>query len=535
MSEPNELPSSWERVALGELGEWFGGGTPNTENVDFWADGSIPWVSPKDMKSDVIHSTIDKITPEAVAASATKLVPADAVLMVMRSGILRHSFPVATTEQPVALNQDLKALKPHDGINARYLAYALRALAMTVLETCAKDGTTVQSIEFGLLKKLPIPLAPSAQQERIVAKLDELFSDIEAGEKALERARTLIGRYRQSVLKAAVTGELTRDWREKNLDRLKAEKKTGADLLADILTKRRKAWEAAELAKMRATGREPTGDHWKARYKEPAAPDVSGLPELPEGWAWAALDALAQITGGVTVDQKRRPDNPVVVPYLRVANVQRGFLDLAEIKQIAVEAETAETLRLVAGDILFTEGGDRDKLGRGWIWNDELPLCIHQNHIFRARLYGSSLRPEFISHFGNVMGARYFSEQGKQTTNLASVSLSKLKSFPVPIPPTQELPQIIDAVERHLSVIDRCRAEVDANARRSTQTRQALLTAAFSGRLVPQDPSVEPASELLARIAGEGKGQSLKPARKAPTQLPSDGLKAAAIQTSLFD
>jgi len=194
MTDDTDLPSSWAVAALGELGEWFGGGTPDTEQSAFWQDGSILWVSPKDMKTDVIRSTIDKITPGAIAASSTKLVPADAVLMVTRSGILRHSFPVATTEQPVTLNQDLKALKPHSGISHRYLAYALRARSSHILELCTKNGTTVQSVEFDLLKRFPIPLAPSAQQERIVTKLDELFSDIEAGEKALRRAKVLMHR-----------------------------------------------------------------------------------------------------------------------------------------------------------------------------------------------------------------------------------------------------------------------------------------------------------------------------------------------------
>jgi type I restriction enzyme S subunit len=289
---------------------------------------------------------------------------------------------------------------------------------------------------------------------------------------------------------------------------------------------------------MCAKGQEPRDDRWKTRYKHPAAPDTSNLPNLPEGWVWASLDALALITGGVTVDQKRQPENPVVVPYLRVANVQRGFLDLSEIKEITVEAATAENLRLMPGDILFTEGGDRDKLGRGWTWNDELPFCIHQNHIFRARLYSSAFYPEFVSHFANVMGARYFSEQGKQTTNLASVSLNKLKLFPVPIPPKAEFPEIIDAIEGHLSVVDRFQVELNLNASRSGQMRQSILTAAFSGKLVPQDRNEEPASELLARIRSDGDREQEKTPRAKPAPLPASIAPSAAAftkQTSLFD
>src|SRR5437868_1883761 len=124
-----------------------------------------------------------------------------------------------------------------------------------------------------------------------------------------------------------------------------------------------------------------------ARNRQQTEPvDYSTLPKLPPGWCWTSLETIADIEGGITKDQKRRHDGPVrEVPYLRVANVQRGYLDLTELKTILATEEEIESLRLCPGDILFTEGGDRDKLGRGWVWNGEVEECIHQNHIFRAR------------------------------------------------------------------------------------------------------------------------------------------------------
>src|SRR5262245_51420112 len=99
---------------------------------------------------------------------------------------------------------------------------------------------------------------------------------------------------------------------------------------------------------------------------------------LPAGWAWTTLDEIAEIVGGATVDKKRKPKDPVTVPYLRVANVQRGFLDLREIKQIVVDRSVAMALELRPGDILLNEGGDKDKLGRGWVWRGQFDTCIHQ-------------------------------------------------------------------------------------------------------------------------------------------------------------
>jgi type I restriction enzyme S subunit len=115
--------------------------------------------------------------------------------------------------------------------------------------------------------------------------------------------------------------------------------------------------------------------------------DSSSLPQLPVGWIWVKLDQVADITGGITKGKKHASDTKLrKIPYLRVANVQRGFLDLSEMKTIAATEQDIQKLTLIVGDILFNEGGDRNKLGRGWVWEGKIPECIHQNHVFRARL-----------------------------------------------------------------------------------------------------------------------------------------------------
>jgi type I restriction enzyme S subunit len=115
--------------------------------------------------------------------------------------------------------------------------------------------------------------------------------------------------------------------------------------------------------------------------------------ELPRGWVWAQLGEIGEIVGGTTVDKNRRPIDPITLPYLRVANVQRGHLLLDKIKTVTVERKVGEALALQPGDILLNEGGDRDKIGRGWVWEGQIPQCIHQNHVFRVRLRDTSLNP----------------------------------------------------------------------------------------------------------------------------------------------
>jgi type I restriction enzyme S subunit len=283
-AERGESPPGWAWVKLDDLGEWAGGGTPSKENRDFWRNGSIPWISPKDIKAEFVGGDAERITEAAVVGSATKLIEAGSILCVVRSGILRHTFPVAITDRTATVNQDLRALTPHSGVDARYIQLYLRSQNQRILHECSKDGTTVNSIDVGRLGRIGCPIAPTAEQRRIVAKIDELFGEIEAGEQELEKARE---GFRRAVLKAAVTGELTREWREKN-----APNETGADLLNRVLAERRAAWERAEIGKLKAKGQTPKSNAWKSRYVEPVPPDISELPILPQGWTWATLKQL---------------------------------------------------------------------------------------------------------------------------------------------------------------------------------------------------------------------------------------------------
>jgi len=283
-------------------------------------------------------------------------------------------------------------------------------------------------------------------------------------------------------------------------------------LLRRILVERRRRWEEAELAKMKAQGKAPRDDKWKARYKEPLSVDGDNLPTLPEGWAWASVDLLAEVKGGITKGQKlKQGERSREVPYLRVANVQRGFLDLAEMKTIKASETQIGELRLKPGDVLFNEGGDRDKLGRGWIWKGELPECIHQNHVFRARIYTDDLLPEVLSWYGNTAGQQYFFDEGKQTTNLASVNLTKLRGLPVPVPPSAEQVRIRNSVEEQLSVADAALEAIHSAAVRCARLRQSILKWAFEGRLVDQDPTDEPAAVLLERIRAERPAKLARP------------------------
>lgn len=221
------------------------------------------------------------------------------------------------------------------------------------------------------------------------------------------------------------------------------------------------------------------------------------LPSLPVGWSWARLGDVAHVVGGVTKDAKKQSDPSFVeVPYLRVANVQRGHLHLDTVSRIRVDPAKAKALRLEDGDVLLNEGGDRDKLARGWVWEGQIDDCIHQNHVFRARVHEPRLDPYFLSWTANTFGGRWAERNGKQSVNLASISLSMIRKMPVIVPSVGEAQRLVALLREQLTSYDRLEAALTESRRRGTILRRSLLAAAFSGRLTGQSSYLDRVEEM---------------------------------------
>lgn len=308
----------------------------------------------------------------------------------------------------------------------------------------AAGGTTRQRVSGGALKRLQLPLPPLLEQRRIVAKLDALTARLARARAEARRIHELADKLRRGTLRQAFAGALT--------------------------------------------------------HSQPHA-DNSGGASLPDGWTLQELGQISDIQGGIQVGKKRQGTVPLIeTSYLRVANVQRGWLKLDEIKTLGVTADERARLLLQPGDILMNEGGDRDKLGRGWVWQRQVADCIHQNHVFRIRLHDREFPPEFISHYANEFGQQYFIDEGAQTTNLASISKRKVAALPVPLPSAEEAQRIVKLITDAFSRADRLEAEARQALALIDRLEAAILAKAFRGELVPQDPNDEPASVLLERI-----------------------------------
>lgn len=531
-----DLPHGWawatpEVVASAERHSLGIGPFGSDLKVSDYCDVGVPLVFVRNIRSGHFGAAGDKyVSPaKAQALRAHRVQPGD--LLVTKMGTPPGDVCLYPIGQPDGvMTADCVRLRLHPDLpEPRFFLYAFRTETVREQILSRTGGVVQQKITLEKFRSVRIPIAPIGEAARIVATIEQHISDIDAGVAGLERALLNLKRYRAAVLNAACEGRLVPT--EAEIARKEGrEYESGEVLLQRILKERRARWEATQLAKMTAKGHAAGDERWKAKYEEPNGANEKTLPKLPLGWIWTYLRNVVQLKGGITKGQKRAPGETLrIVPYLRVANVQRGYLDLSEVKEIEAAVEDIDDLRLVRGDVLFNEGGDRDKLGRGWIWEEQLPLMIHQNYVFRARLFEGLGEPKFISWYGNSLGQKYFVDEGKQTTNLASINITKLGALPVPLPPLAEQRRITAEVDRLLSAADTTEQAVRAQLTRARRLRQAVLKRAFEGKLVPQDPSDEPASVLLERIRAAGpksirENVPAKPAAPRKARLRAEGL-----------
>lgn len=486
-----DLPQNWCWATIGDTGEYINGFAFKPQHR---SNDGLPIIR------------IQNLTDDSKPLNHTKLSVPDEYQV--RSGDMLVSWSATLDvfiwqRGPALVNQHIFRVVPETKlIDQRLLFYWLKKAIQDLLDTEHLHGSTMKHINRGPFMAHRIPLPPRAEQVRIADKLEEVFTDLDAGVAELTAAQEKLAQHRQSLLKAAVDGSLTIQWRVERAQRGEAVE-TGAQLLARILAERRARWEADQLVKFERQGKIPPKG-WQEKYPEPVQPDTADLPVLPDGWSWASLDMLGEIVSGVAKGTKQEASISVrEVPYLRVANVQRGYLDLSEIKTILANERDIKELTLQDGDVLFNEGGDRDKLGRGWVWRNQVANCIHQNHVFRMRPFLQEILPELVSHHGNSFGKAWFQSVGTQTTNLASINMRILRAFPVPVAPADEQREILSLLAQQLEVLNKQELSVAMGLKHAGAQGKNILKFAFNGQLVPQVPGDEPAKVLLERISAE--------------------------------
>jgi type I restriction enzyme S subunit len=400
----------------------------------------------------------------------------------------------ATAEDvPCLLVQRVARIRSSDSKLLTYIYYNLQSSSFIEHLVGGQTGTQLPHISHSAIPDYRFPLAPEGEQRRIVAKIEELFSDLDAGVAALERVRTNLKRYRASVLKAAVEGKLTEDWWAQHPDTEPA-----SVLLERILTERRRQWEKDQLARFAQAGKKPPKG-WQQKLAIPAPPEQGAPLSVPASWEWTKVCDV----GEVRLGRQRSPANhrgPHMRPYLRVANVYEDRLDLSDIMEMNFSPEEYLTYRLEPGDILLNEGQSIELVGRPAIYRGEVPGSCFQNTLVRFRARAGLLPAYALIVFRAYLRNQRFQRIARWTVNIAHLGADRFANMGFPLPPLAEQEQIVEEVERSLSIVNEVEAQVDANLKRAARLRQGILKHAFEGRLVPQDPSDEPAESLLERI-----------------------------------
>lgn len=387
---------------------------------------------------------------------------------------------------------EFHVLRPTEAVSAEWVYYFVRQQSFRNDAVREMTGTAGQlRVPRTFMEGSPIPLAPLPEQRRIVAKIEALFRESRRAREALDRVSTLIGRFRQSVLAAAFRGDLT--------ERDPGDEPASA-LLARIQSERRRRWEED----LRVQGKDPC----RQKYDEPALPDTSDLPELPERWVWVRYEALIHfITSGSRGWAKYYADSGPL--FLRVGNLNYDsiHLDLSEVVSVnPPNGAEKERTRVQPDDILIAITGNT--IGKVALVPCDFSEAYINQHIALTRLV-TGLGLNFIAYY---LAAREGGQKQILDTQYGmtkpGLSLTDVRNLCIPLAPLAEQQRIVARIEALFAQADAVEAAVAAARQRLDRLDQATLARAFRGELVPQDPDDEPASALLARVReGQAKRQ----------------------------
>lgn len=384
---------------------------------------------------------------------------------------------------------------PVDGIDSRYLAYYLQQnsfrdfLAVNV----SGVGGSLMRVRPAVMDTFPFPVSPLSEQQRIVAALEENLSRLDAATAVLRRTEAMTLRYCRAVLEASCAGRLVESEAS-----LSARENRPFEHAAGVVGRLQDLLRDVGPAQRRVLNEPDDGEH----------------PPLPLGWSWQPLGRLGLIQGGIQKQPLRRPRTNKF-PFLRVANVGRGTLDLSDVHEIELFAGELERLRLAAGDLLIVEGnGSRSEIGRLAEWSGAIENCVHQNHLIRFRAFPGISAKYIATYWNSVAGSTRVLSAASSSSGLYTLSVGKVARVAVPLPPPREQKRIVEEVDRRVSLATSVHTSIRTAVARAEHLRQSILKRAFEGRLVPQDPRDELATILLDRVRASCARSAPKPKRR---------------------
>jgi len=472
----NKLPKGWISAELSDILEAFeSGGRPKggVKNIKH----GIPSIGGEHLNSSGgFNFTKIKYIPENFykTMSIGRIKKGDILIVkdgatTGKTSIVRENFPY----RYAAVNEHVFIARPFSEISNLYLFYYIFSFYGQDYVRRNFKGTAQGGINLAFAKNTFIPLPPLPEQHRIVAKIEELFTKLDAGVEALKKIKKQIKQYRQAVLKYAFEGKLTEEWRLANAGKLEP-----ANVLLEKMKKERKKQQGK-------------------KYKELLPVDKSDLPELPEGWVWTKIGEIYDIVGGGTPSTKIKEYWEGDTPWITSADIH-GLKDIRPRRKITRKAIANSATNLVPRNSLIVV----TRVGLGKVALTKNPICFSQDS--QALIGNSTYIYHDYSLYYLSKAVQIFKYKHRGTT-IEGVTKKQLYELTFPLPSILEQHKIVEEIERRFSVADNIEKIVDENLKQAERLRQSILKKAFEGKLVPQDPNDEPASVLLQKIKAEKK------------------------------
>ncbi len=451
--ETPHLPKGWVWTRLEDFTDIILGQSPRSSTYNENGKG-VPFYQGKTEFGKIYP------TPQKWCTVPKKIAEKGDVLISVRAPV----GPTNICPDKSVIGRGLAAIRGLNGIQSFFVLYLIRAFENDIASK--GTGSTFSAISGNQLKQFVIPLAPLPEQRRIVTKIEELFSDLDAGVAALKKTQAQLKRYRQAVLKAAVEGKLTAEWRKAHRGEIESAEK----LLERIRAERAKSGKGAGARRGRGEI------------------NAAELGALPEGWEWTRLDEITNNFDGRRIPIKDDKRSKGKYPYYGAQGIIDYIADFIFDGEFLLVAEDGANLFSRVKPIAF------QAKGKFWV----------NNHAHIMQSFGD-IPLSYLEYALNALNLQ-MSITGTAQPKLTQAAMNKL---PMPLPPLAEQQQIVAEVERRLSVADEIAKAVDASLKQAERLRQSILKRAFAGKLVPQDPSDEPAEKLLERIrATREKGQA---------------------------
>lgn len=490
-----KLPDGWIWTTIGEIGIVQSGGTPSTRNKEFWGD-EVSWITPADLsgyKEKYILKGNRSITKTGLDYSSAKLLPKGTILFSSRAPI---GYTVITKNE-LATNQGFKNLIPTKSLNSEYVYYYFKTLKSKAEEVAS--GTTFLELSVKKFSQLPFPLAPPKEQERIVLKIESLFSELNQAEKGLQKAKQQLDVYRHALLKSAFEGKLTEIWRKQ----FSSPKFLPQDIVQMDLASRKNYWIRRKEIEFEGKGKHPKTLDWQKKYPIPFSLANEDFL-MPKEWGITNWSQISNwITYGFTKVMQHEKSG---IPIVTAKNVIHNKISFEQVHFASVEAFNSLSEKDVpmVGDILITKDGT---LGRAAIVEDDM-FCINQS-VAVIWLRSTIMNKQFLLYYTQTPHVQTWIKNNAKGSTIKHLSVSDFPKLEIPIPTIEEQLKIVNELESQFTLIENLEKTIKKSLNDVKIFKQSLLKKAFEGKLVNQESGDESAIILLQKIKKE-KDQYLK-------------------------